>query len=43
MAYWTNALDSHSMDRADLLIGFAQSHENIANHADQSLHGLLLA
>ena len=43
MAYWTNALDSHSMDRADLLIGFSQSHENIANHADQSLHGLLMA
>ncbi|TXM66228.1 DUF4214 domain-containing protein [Methylobacterium sp. WL12] len=43
LSHWTNALDSHTMDRADLLIAFSQSAENIANHAAQTYHGLLLA
>jgi uncharacterized protein DUF4214 len=43
LAHWADLLDSHTLDRADLLVAFSQSAENVANHADQTHHGLLLA
>ncbi|WP_132256035.1 DUF4214 domain-containing protein [Methylobacterium segetis] len=42
VAYWTNALDSHAMDRADVLVAFSNSAEYLARHVDAS-QGLLLA
>ncbi len=43
LANWTNALDHGVLDRAEVLIGFAQSLENLNNHSAAFQHGLILA
>ncbi|MEA1832187.1 DUF4214 domain-containing protein [Methylobacterium durans] len=42
IAYWTNALDSHALDRADVLVQFSTSAEYLGRHVDTS-YGLILA
>ncbi|WP_336492406.1 DUF4214 domain-containing protein, partial [Methylobacterium nigriterrae] len=43
LSYWTAELSTGAMDRADLLVAFSHSAENIANHTDPTSHGLLFA
>jgi hypothetical protein len=49
LAHWTQALDSHSLDRADVVLGFSESPEHIQNTAqnimspDPAHYGILFA
>lgn len=41
LSNWMHQLGGGAMDRADLLVAFSQSPENMANHTDALNHGLL--
>ena len=43
LACWTSLLDQHLLDRAEVLLQFSESPENLANHMSATQHGALLA